>query len=185
MHERTGPAVAWPGTGEGRPAAVLAALFEEDGEARVILTRRAEHLRNHRGEVSFPGGRLEPEESPVAGALREATEEIGLDPSLVEIIGELAPLSTMSSTAGITPFVGVLARRPDLTPNPAEVDHIFDVALADLLADDVFEEEIWTTADRGRRSVYFFHLDEDTVWGATARVLLELLELVALGGRQP
>jgi 8-oxo-dGTP pyrophosphatase MutT (NUDIX family) len=164
---------------------VLVALFEEDGEARVILTRRAEHLRNHRGEVSFPGGRLEPEESPVEGALREATEEIDLDPALVEIIGELAPLSTMSSTSAITPFVGVLAQRPALEPNPDEVDHVFDVALTDLLADDVFEEEIWTSPERGRRSVYFFHLPDDTVWGATARVLLELLELVALSPSSP
>ena len=159
---------------------MLVALFEEDGEARVVLTRRADHLRNHRGEVSFPGGRLEPGESPVAGALREATEEVGLDPASVEIIGELAPLSTMSSTAAITPFVATLPGRPELKANPDEVELVFDVALADLLADDVFEEEVWTTPDRGRRSVFFFHMADDTIWGATARILLELLELVSL-----
>ena len=65
--------------------------------------------------MSFPGGRLEPGESPVAGALREAAEEVGLDPSLVEIVGELAPLATLSSTAAITPFVGILAGRPRLS----------------------------------------------------------------------
>src|SRR5581483_10482668 len=89
VRDRSGPAVAWAGSGgslvappgfEGRPAAVLVALFEEAGQARLIFTRRAAHLRSHRGEVSFPGGRLDEEEAPIAGALREAAEEIGLDP---------------------------------------------------------------------------------------------------------
>src|SRR3954454_19434603 len=98
--------------GPPRPAAVLVPLFEEDGETRVILTRRAAHLRSHTGEVSFPGGRLEPGEGALAGALREAHEEIGLDPGEVEVLGQLAPLATVSSGSRITPFVGAVARRP-------------------------------------------------------------------------
>src|SRR3954452_4179112 len=95
------PEVALPEElpGPPRPAAVLIPLFEEDGEARVILTRRAAHLRHHTGEVSFPGGRLDEGEEALVAALREASEEIGLDPAQVEILGQLAPLTTWSSAA--------------------------------------------------------------------------------------
>jgi 8-oxo-dGTP pyrophosphatase MutT (NUDIX family) len=176
----------------GRPAAVLVALFEEDGEARVVLTRRAGHLRTHTGEVSFPGGRLDREESPEAGALREAAEEIGLEPASVDIVGRLTPLATMSSGAAITPVVGFLGARPAVVPNPNEVERVFDVALSDLTADGVFSEELWVLppglmpanplvrddADAdGSFPMWFFELAHDTVWGATARVLMELLRL--------
>lgn len=164
----------------GAPAAVLVPIFEEDGDARVILTRRSGRLRSHTGEVSFPGGRLDPEEEPLAAALREATEEIGLPPEDVEIIGQLEPLATLSSSSGITPFVGILEKRPVLTPNPHEVEHAFDVALAELLDTGLYREERWDTPWGDDRPVHFFELDDDTVWGATARILHQLLELLAL-----
>ncbi|HEX2038361.1 MAG TPA: CoA pyrophosphatase, partial [Acidimicrobiales bacterium] len=126
---------------DGSPAAVLVALFEEDGEARVVLTRRSPNLRTHTHQVSFPGGRLDTDESPLDAALREASEEVGLDPSVVEILGQLPPLSTLSRNAHITPFVGAIGKRPSLSPNPLEVEHVFDVALADLAA--VYEQERW------------------------------------------
>jgi 8-oxo-dGTP pyrophosphatase MutT (NUDIX family) len=169
----------WPVDPDKRRAAVLAALFEEDGEARVILTRRAAHLRSHTGEVSFPGGRLDDDEEPVAAALREAAEEVGIDPATVEIIGELSPLATVGSRASITPFVGLLRARPVLVPNPGEVELAFDVSLAELMVDGVFREERWQFAGIPDRPMYFFELPDDTVWGATARMLFELLELVA------
>jgi 8-oxo-dGTP pyrophosphatase MutT (NUDIX family) len=128
--------------------------------------------------VSFPGGRLDDDESPVAAALREAREEIGLDPAGVEILGQLSPLSTFSSQAVITPFVGVLAERPRLHPNPAEVERVFDASLAELVSDGVYREELWELPDVGWREMNFFELPGDTVWGATARMLKELLELV-------
>jgi len=176
----------------GRPAAVLVALFEEGGEARVVLTRRAGHLRTHTGEISFPGGRLDGTESPEAGALREAAEEIGLDPAAVEIVGRLTPLATVSSGSAITPVVGLLTTRPVLEPNPTEVDRVFDVALAELTSDGVFSEERWIlpagmvpanprlrdAEPDGAFPMWFFELAHDTVWGATARVLMELLCLV-------
>ena len=179
---KEGPSQPWPWPAEGaRQAAVLAALFEEDGEARVILTRRAAHLRSHTGEVSFPGGRLEEgDEDPLAAALRETTEEVGIDPSTVEIIGELSPLATVGSRAAITPFVGLLVERPELKPNPDEVELAFDVSLAELMSDGVFREERWKWAGQEDRPMYFFDLPDDTIWGATARMLYELLELVAL-----
>lgn len=164
----------------GAPAAVLVPIFEEDGHARVILTRRSDRLRSHTGEVSFPGGRLDPEEEPLAAALREATEEIGLPPETVEIIGQLEPLATLSSRSGITPFVGLIKERPTLTPNPHEVEHAFDISLADLLDTAIYREERWDTPWGDDRAVHFFELPDDTVWGATARILHQLLELLAL-----
>jgi 8-oxo-dGTP pyrophosphatase MutT (NUDIX family) len=161
-----------------RPAAVLCALFEVDGEAHVVLTRRSAHLRSHTGQVSFPGGRLEEGEAPVAAALREAAEEVGLDPAEVEILGQLSPLTTFSSGAGITPFVGALPGRPVLRPNPAEVERAFDVSLAELVADGVYHVEQWELAGIGWHQMILFDLPGDTVWGATARMLAELLEMI-------
>jgi len=172
----------------GTPAAVLVALFERDGETRVVLTRRAAHLRTHTGEVSFPGGRLDGGETPEDGARREAAEEVGLDPDAVEVVGRLTSLSTFSSSSTITPVVAVLHGGPALVANPHEVAHVFDVALAELAADGVFREERWVVPGRpwpapgddgdGSFPVWFFELPDDTVWGATARMLVELLRLV-------
>jgi len=116
----------------------------------------------------------------LAAALRESAEEVGLEPSSVDIIGELSPLATVGSRSAITPFVGVLAARPDLVANPAEVELAFDVSLAELMNDGVFREERWRWAGIEDRPMYFFDLPDDTIWGATARMLYELLELVAL-----
>lgn len=161
----------------GAPAAVLCALFDERGEAHVILTRRSSTMRSHTSEVSFPGGRLEGGEAPLAAALREAREEIGLEPSSVEILGILPPLATFRGQVAITPFVGVLASRPVLQPCAAEVERAFDVSLAELVSDGVYREELWQVPDDGWRAISFFELDGDTVWGATAWMLRELLEL--------
>jgi 8-oxo-dGTP pyrophosphatase MutT (NUDIX family) len=158
---------------------VLVPLFELDGEARVILTRRAAHLRSHTGEVSFPGGRIDAGETALDAALREAAEEVGLEVSEAAVIGQLAPIATLSASSSITPFVALLDGRPTLRANPAEVERAFDVAVAELLADGVFREEWWRLPDAGERPMYFFDLADDIVWGATARMLYELLELVA------
>jgi len=156
---------------------VLAALFDEEGESRVVLTRRASTMRSHRSEVSFPGGRVEAGETLVGAALRESNEEVGLDPRDVEVIGELTPLTTFSSGALIQPFVGFLPGRPLLRANPNEVELAFDVALAELLADGIHRSERWAFGDV-RRDIHFFDLPGDIVWGATARMLWELLSRV-------
>ncbi|MCU4184998.1 CoA pyrophosphatase [Acidiferrimicrobium sp. IK] len=159
-----------------RPAAVLCALYDDDGDAHVVLTRRSGRMRTHTGEVSFPGGRLEEGEEPLAAALREADEEIGLDPSLVEIVGQLSPLSTLTSRAGITPFVGVLPARPALRANPSEVEAVLLVPVVELWDPAVFHEELWPRPDAALHPVNFFDLVGDTVWGATGRMLRELLD---------
>jgi 8-oxo-dGTP pyrophosphatase MutT (NUDIX family) len=171
--------------GPGRPtplvlegstdSAVLAPLFVEGGEVQVLLTVRAKHLRNHQGEVSFPGGRLDAGETALEAALREANEEIALDPSHVEIIGTLDDVATVGSRSLIHAFVGVLPERPgELRPNPLEVERVLLVPLSELMADGVYREERWGVAPL-ERSIYFFELADETVWGATARMLVNLL----------
>jgi 8-oxo-dGTP pyrophosphatase MutT (NUDIX family) len=165
--------------GTGMPAAaVLAAIYEQRDAAWVVLTRRTMHLRAHKGEVSFPGGRAEPGESPVETALREAREEIALT-ARPEIVGELDHLSTITSGSFIVPYVGILDAVPvGLQPNPAEVDAILPVRLDDLLDPSVYREEIWTMPDGTEHPIVFFDLDEDILWGATAAMLRQLLGFV-------
>jgi 8-oxo-dGTP pyrophosphatase MutT (NUDIX family) len=165
-----------------RASAVLVPLYEHDGDLWVVLTRRSQHLRAHRGEVSFPGGGQEADDPDlVATALREAQEEIGLDPETVDIIGELDHLTTVSSQAFIVPYVGALPARPTLTANPNEVERILHVRVAELLLEEVYREEVWRRGDF-ERPIWFFELHGDTIWGATAAMLRELLSLVIDAG---
>jgi 8-oxo-dGTP pyrophosphatase MutT (NUDIX family) len=157
---------------------VLAPLYDDGEQAHVVLTRRTWELRSHQGEVSFPGGRQEPGEPLTDTALREAKEEIGLDPSLVEIVGELDHLATFSSQSFIVPFVGVLPSRPSLVPSPAEVSAVLHVPLAELLDPAIYREERWVFPDGSDRPIFFFELVGDTVWGATAAMLRQLLGFV-------
>jgi len=110
----------------GPAAAVLVPLYESEGETRVILTVRTSDLSSHRDEVAFPGGRLDVGEEAVAGALREAWEEVGLDPDAVSVVGTLHDLATSSSNPMVTPGVGMLDGRPSLTATPGDVARIFD-----------------------------------------------------------
>jgi 8-oxo-dGTP pyrophosphatase MutT (NUDIX family) len=167
---------------------VLAAFFEERGEARLILTRRSSGLRTHQGQVSFPGGRLDEGEDAVAAALREAFEEVDLDPCLVTTVGWLHPLVTMVSASFILPVLGTVDGRPHLTPNPGEVERIFDVSLAELADPAIFHEERWrfpsrvmTGSEDNSFPVWFFEVAGELIWGATARMLYELLSIVLVG----
>jgi 8-oxo-dGTP pyrophosphatase MutT (NUDIX family) len=160
-----------------RASAVLAPLYEADGEAHVVLTRRAQHLRSHRGEVSFPGGGQEPGEDLWQTALREAHEEVALDPASVVRIGEIDHLRTVMSNSFIVPYVGELPGRPDLVASPREVELVLHVPLSELLADGVFREERWGIPPQDR-PIYFFEVVGDTIWGATGAMLRTLLAIV-------
>ncbi|HEY1466752.1 MAG TPA: CoA pyrophosphatase [Acidimicrobiales bacterium] len=183
---------AFAGVPPGPPAAVLVPLFEEAGETRVVLTVRTSDLSSHRDEVAFPGGRLDAGENATDGALREAWEEVGLDPGAVSVVGTLHDLATASSNTIVTPVVGTLEGRPSLTANPGEVARIFDLALADLLIDGVFSEEWWSAPGSPELGgcpevefpVWFFEAGGEIIWGATARILVDLLSL-ALGTGAP
>jgi 8-oxo-dGTP pyrophosphatase MutT (NUDIX family) len=181
-----------------RPAAVLMPIFEADGAARVILTKRPETMPSHQGEIAFPGGKLEPNTDADlrAAALREAHEEIGIDPDAVEIVAELDHLVTVSARFALAPFVGLLATPPVLVPHPYEVAAVFDVGIGDLLSPEVFREERWDVpADMlvgvgPDRAIHFFELPGETVWGATARILTGFLThltsyLSGTAGRAP
>ncbi|MGH9044444.1 MAG: NUDIX hydrolase [Acidimicrobiales bacterium] len=177
------PAVMEPTSGL-KAAAVLVALFEADGEARVVLTRRSAELRSHTGEVSLPGGALDPGEAPAQAALREAAEEVGLDPGPVALVGCLAPRLTARGTTQVLPVIATLGRRPELSPNASEVARIFDVSFSQLVADGVFAQSkeglAWPPGSPRSAPVWCFALDGEVVWGLTARILYELA-LVVLG----
>jgi 8-oxo-dGTP pyrophosphatase MutT (NUDIX family) len=168
-----------PGAPElGRPAAVLMPIFEEGGEARLVLTKRPETMPSHRGEIAFPGGKIEPgvDRDARDAALREAEEEIGLSPESVDVIAALPPIGTVAGGFLISPFVGIVDGRPAIHADSREVDRVFDVPLSELLADDVYREERWGPDHDGpEHSVVFFELEGETVWGATARILTAFL----------
>jgi 8-oxo-dGTP pyrophosphatase MutT (NUDIX family) len=160
---------------------VLLPVFDEGGEARIVLTRRPESMATHRGEIAFPGGKIEPalDRDARDAALREAEEEIGLQRDAVEVVAELPTLGTAAGRFQMTPFVGVTDGRPAITADPREVDRVFDVALAELLAAPVFHEERWPWGPGGaERAMPFFDLADETIWGATARILTGFLARV-------
>ena len=162
-----------------RAAAVLVALYEHEDETHVVLTKRPDTMPSHQGEIAFPGGKRDPgDPTLVAAALREAHEEVGLEPRSVEIVAELDTISTVASAFAITPFVGLLAAPPLLVPHPVEVIDAFGIPISELLHPDTYREEMWDLWGE-YRSMTFFELPGETVWGATARILTRLLELVA------
>ena len=153
--------------------------FDEDGEAEVVLTRRSARLRSHTSEVSFPGGRLDPGETPVDAALREAHEEVGLDPATVDVLGRLSTMRTMSSRRRSSRSWRALPGRPVLHPNPAEVERAFTCPLSELSDPGGLPRGALDLPGGVERAMHFFELIGDTVWGATARMLRELLDVVA------
>ncbi len=171
-----------PATYEGpdaRPAAVLVALADgPHGDAGVLLTRRSRKLRSHSGEMSFPGGRLDPGETAEQAALREANEEVGLVAADVEIVGELNHLATVVSRSYIVPIVARVPAQLDLQPTSMEAERVLWVPLRELVRPDTWRVERWGEPPTSRR-IYFYELDDETVWGATASMLTDLLGRLA------
>ncbi len=157
----------------GMAAAVLVPIIME-AAPRILLTRRADHLRSHGGQVSFPGGRIDPEDaSPEAAALREAWEEVGLDPDCVELIGRL-PLHETGTGFLVTPVVGLVTPGLVLRPAAAEVAAILSLPLGLLL--DPAQPTRSRIKLRGGdwRDVWVWPHDEHYIWGATAAILVSL-----------
>lgn len=159
------------------PSGVLIPLFpDEQEQLRVILTLRTKSIR-HAGQISFPGGRQEDgDESLKQTALRETKEEIGVDKSLITLSGPISPLYLHRTDNQITPFVGFLQSRPELTPNPVEVEEIITVPISDLLSDTYRKREKWELP-YATFEVPFWNFHNIPLWGATAMILSELLEL--------
>lgn len=160
-------------------SAVLCLLYEQDAQPHVVLTRRSPTMRHHAHEISFPGGRQDPTDHDlITTALREAEEEIALDPASVTVVGALDRFVTVGSRTLIHPFVAIADRPPVLeVASPNEVEAIVHVSLAELLQDEVWREEIWDLEQHGLRALTFFELVGDTVWGATGAMLRQLLAI--------
>jgi len=159
-----------------RQAAVLVGLIGRADGPTVLLTERAEHLEHHPGQISLPGGRLADGEDAVAAALREAHEEVGLEPGRVEILGRLAPQLTGTGFC-VTPVVGWLAVAFEPRPDPAEVRSAFEVPLEHLLVPN--NRSLGTRTRWGTRFVsHEFYFEGHRIWGATAAILARFIEVI-------
>lgn len=164
-------------SGSANPSSVLIPIFSDHSEnLSVILTLRTEHIR-HAGQISFPGGRSEVNESLVDTALRETHEEIGLEPHSLRIACSITPLYLHRGNNRITPFVGFLDGEPELTLNPNEVQEAFTVPLERLMQDEFIVRETWDLNDRRVDVPYWKVHPQIPLWGATAMILSELVEL--------
>lgn len=174
---RAGRTVAEARAGGAREGAVLVLIYPNPEAPHVVLTERLATLRDHAGQVSLPGGRIEPGEEAQAAALREAAEEIGI-PDGVEILGTLSPLWIPPTNFLVFPIVSVAAARPTFRPSPDEVAALIETPLHGL-ADPLARGTVVRTGLDGRpRRVPAFHIEGRAVWGATAMILAELLAVL-------
>lgn len=158
-----------------KAAAVLVPIIDDGDPRRLLLTRRTNHLPTHKGQVAFPGGRLENDETPIEAALREAHEEIGLPASHVEVLGLLDDFPTIHNDTTVTPVVARIANLPPLTPEPGEVARIFDIPLSILLASESWR--IDTVRHQKRQwPMYYCDHDGETLWGLSAYITLHMLD---------
>jgi 8-oxo-dGTP pyrophosphatase MutT (NUDIX family) len=159
-------------------SAVLVTIAERNGEFQTVFTRRPEDLRRHAGEISFPGGRREPEDRDlVHTALREAQEEVGLDPAGVAILGALQPTPTIATGYAIYPFVGAIGSDLEWRPSPAEVAELIELPLTAVRAGYARRRLV----RRGlpiRTDTYV--VGDHLIWGATARILGDLFDRIEL-----
>jgi len=164
------------------PAAVLIPLYEKAGKCYLVVTRRTEMVDHHKGQISFPGGARHTEDPTLRDtALRETWEEIGLDPKDVEILGELDDIPTYTTSFVISPFVAAIPYPYHFEVNPQEVEEVISVPLEVLLDKGNFREEM-QFIDGVLVAQYFYHCGDHIIWGATARILKQFLE-VAFGAQ--
>lgn len=158
------------------PAAVLVPLFLEGGEYHILFTKRTEHLNHHRGEISFPGGVYHPDDrGSRETALRETWEEVGIRPGDVDVLGELDDFYSIHNYL-VTPVVGIFPSHYPLRVNPDEIERIITVPLTHLLRPEIFRVEDWNWKGR-THPVYFFTYEGDEIWGLTAAILKQFLDL--------
>jgi 8-oxo-dGTP pyrophosphatase MutT (NUDIX family) len=164
-----------------RRAAVLLPLYETRTGPHLILTVRTKSVPTHKGQISFPGGGFEERDVDLrATALREAEEEIGLHPANVAILGRLDETVTVSSRHVVRPFVGLVPHPYAYRPDPYEIERLIHLPIHALLQGAPFREELWERDGRPV-PVFFYEYDGQTIWGLTARILKQFVEVV---GRQ-
>ena len=161
---------------EMKQAAVLICFFKKDGEYHIPLIRRPMHEKNHPGQIALPGGAREKKETLANTSLREAFEEVGIIPENVEIIGKMTPLPVPVSKYLISPFIGVTRQEPKWNINKQEVDELIILKFRDLIESDKGYYEDWKLNGNMLRVPIFKVMNKD-IWGATAAVLSELLDL--------
>jgi 8-oxo-dGTP pyrophosphatase MutT (NUDIX family) len=160
------------------PAAVLLLIVYRGAEPHLVFTKKTESVPHHRGQFAFPGGMVETfDGSRVETALREAQEEIGLEPGAVEVLGLLDDAPTATTRFVITPVVGLCPAPPVLRPDGREIERVLEIPFPRLLDRDAYSEELWER-DGELRPVAFFRYGEDVIWGATARILRDFLDVV-------
>lgn len=159
-----------------REGAVLILLYPHDGDIHTLLTVRSSSLRTHSGQISLPGGRIDPGEDAPTTALRETYEELGIPPTTIEILGGLTQVYIPPSNYCLAPIVGTSTTRPTLQPNPDEVAAVIELPARHLVgaANRVIEE--WIIEGEARRIPYFL-FNEYKIWGATAIILSEFAAL--------
>ena len=158
-----------------RPAAVLIAVMDRADGPTVLMTRRSDSLASHTGQIAFPGGRLDPGETAVEAALREAWEEVGLDPDLVEILGVGDGYETGTGFA-VTPVVGWLKGEPVLKPSPAEVAEVFEAPWSFLMDPANHRRDYYDREGQPRRWFWAMPYREHYIWGVTAGILRRLCD---------
>lgn len=157
-------------------AAVLVPIYVEEGELHAVFTRRREDLRRHAGEISFPGGRRDPEDPDLmATALREAEEEVGLPPSAVEVAGALQPTPTIATGYAVYPFLGVISAGNAWTLSPREVAEVIELPLSRLRA-GYGRRRLVRRGLPIRTDTYL--VEDHLIWGATARILADLFDRI-------
>lgn len=158
-------------------AGVLLLLYPWQGRLHIVLTRRTAKVAQHQAQISFPGGHQDSHESLLETALREAEEELSVPPSSVHVLGELTPLYVPPSNYCIYPMVAIAVSRPDFRPSPDEVAEVIEVPLDHLLNTKNVRREVWPL--RGLDvSVPFYSFQDHKIWGATAMIMAELLDLI-------
>ncbi len=158
-------------------AGVLVLIYPREDGFYLVLTRRTSQVAHHQAQISFPGGQMDEQESAVQTALREAAEELNIVPAEVRVLGQLTPLYVPPSNYCIYPVVAVAERRPDFRPSHHEVAEVIEIPLDHLLDLKNIKRETWPI--RGLDvTVPFYLFREHKVWGATAMVMAELLDLI-------
>jgi 8-oxo-dGTP pyrophosphatase MutT (NUDIX family) len=158
-------------------AAVLVPLLFREGEWHVLVTQRTQTVDHHKGQIAFPGGACDPDDADgMETALRETFEEIGVPPTAVEVLGALDDFVTITAFV-ITPFVGIISEPVEYSPSAREVEAVLEVPVTFFLDPTHLRVEQWE--QRGLvREILFWDYGEHTIWGATARILKNLLDLV-------
>ena len=160
------------------PSAVLLPLFRKDSEIHLLFTRRTEEVKDHKGQISFPGGTQDAEDTSLqTTALRESFEEIGIKSDDVKILGELDDITTITNYR-ISPFVGIISYPYEFVVNEAEIAELIEVPVSALLDPKIFTEEKAYIHQGEIYPVYYFNYEDTVIWGATAKIVKQFLELI-------